>query len=396
MTVVVQKKPFHPVLFLACMLLVVALFSIDLYNPSLPSISAALNVSHQLSRALIVTFLVGYTFSQLLFGITADVFGRRKVIVSSLLLVTVANALSASATHGWQLLVYRGLTGLGAGGCPVVSRAMIRDHYESNQALIHAFAIYTMAGTLSPALAPVAGGIIEDIFPWNMNFVVLALLSFLALVVVLCLMKETHQKNDSIMLKHVFVIYKELLSHGSFVACGILAGLGYSISLSYYTINPFIFQWQYHLRPGVNGFCYLLYSLCLFLGSYISKKTSHRFPPFKLMRYVIACFLLASVLMLIAAWIPSISIVLIFSSLMAVLVGFGSPLFISAPLMDFSHIAGIASATQGALKMLTSAVVLLLILVFHASSVTNLSLVFVLIAVLMGMVSMTFRSHSKA
>ena len=107
-------------------------------------------------------------------------------------------------------------------------------------------------------------------------------------------------------------------------------------------------------------------------------------------------FLLVLVLILIALWVSTISIVFVFSSILAVLACFGSPLFVTAPLVGFSCIATMPSAIQGVLTMLASVIVWLLILAFHASSVTTLALVFVGIAVLMGVVAVRLRCHSKA
>ena len=109
------------VVFTSCMLLVVGLFSMDLYNPSLPSISQYLHVNQNTTRGLVITYLVGFSVSQLFYGPLSDAFGRKKIVIIALIFTILGNILTSLATSGHQLLFYRFLTGIGAGGCPVIS-----------------------------------------------------------------------------------------------------------------------------------------------------------------------------------------------------------------------------------------------------------------------------------
>src|SRR5579872_1670241 len=66
-------------------------------------------------------YLLACTVSMPLYGRLADAIGRKKVIVFSILLFCVASVLAAGSHSIYQLIAFRGLQGLGAGGImPVV------------------------------------------------------------------------------------------------------------------------------------------------------------------------------------------------------------------------------------------------------------------------------------
>src|SRR5947209_11206689 len=61
-------------------------------------------------------YLLACTVSMPLYGRLADAWGRKRVILGAILLFSIASVLAASARSMPQLIVYRGLQGLGAGG----------------------------------------------------------------------------------------------------------------------------------------------------------------------------------------------------------------------------------------------------------------------------------------
>ncbi|MDB5354860.1 MAG: arabinose efflux permease family protein [Phycisphaerales bacterium] len=66
-------------------------------------------------------YLLACTISMPLYGRLADVLGRKKVIVFSITLFCIASLLAAASHNILQLIIFRGLQGLGAGGImPVV------------------------------------------------------------------------------------------------------------------------------------------------------------------------------------------------------------------------------------------------------------------------------------
>ena len=79
----------------SCIILILGLFSIDLYNPALPTIKAALNISNAQAQSLVVWYLGGFAVSQLVYGPLSDKYGRVPVILLSLFFSAVGNYLTS-------------------------------------------------------------------------------------------------------------------------------------------------------------------------------------------------------------------------------------------------------------------------------------------------------------
>ncbi|WP_323871576.1 MFS transporter [Xenorhabdus doucetiae] len=109
----------------SCVILILGLFSIDLYNPALPAIKSALAITNNQAQGLVVYYLLGFAVSQLFYGPLSDKHGRIPVILFSLLFAAVGNYLTSMAESFHTLSLFRLLTGIGAGGCPVISRAIL-------------------------------------------------------------------------------------------------------------------------------------------------------------------------------------------------------------------------------------------------------------------------------
>ena len=78
-------------------------------------------------KLLVIMYLLGLSVSQLIYGSLSGKYGRKPIIIISLLLAVLGNILTAGSNDAFQLLACRVLVCLGAGGCPAIGRAVLRD-----------------------------------------------------------------------------------------------------------------------------------------------------------------------------------------------------------------------------------------------------------------------------
>lgn len=180
--------------FLAAMLAGLAMigpFTIDTYLPSFPAMGRDLAATPaQLQQTLSVYFLT-FAVMTLFHGTLSDSFGRRPVILASLLVYIAASLGCAAATDFTHLLLFRVLQGTSAGAGMVVGRAVIRDSFEGHDAQ-RLMSLVTMIFGLAPAVAPVVGGWLQSAFGWQAVFLFLAGYAFVLLVVCWGYLPETH------------------------------------------------------------------------------------------------------------------------------------------------------------------------------------------------------------
>ena len=72
-------------------------------------------------------YLVAETVSTPLYGKLGDVIGRKRVLIAAIVLFLTGSALSGLAGSMLELILFRALQGLGAGGLIVTAMAVIAD-----------------------------------------------------------------------------------------------------------------------------------------------------------------------------------------------------------------------------------------------------------------------------
>lgn len=158
-------------------------FSIDTYLPSFPAIAGDFSITALQLQQTLSAYLLPFAFMTLFHGTLSDSFGRRPVILVSLVCFALGSVGCAMAQSYEQLLLFRGVQGLSAGAGMVVGRAIIRDSFEGHAAQ-RLMSMVTMIFGLAPAIAPVIGGLLQSWLGWRAVFVFLAL--FGAALYLLC------------------------------------------------------------------------------------------------------------------------------------------------------------------------------------------------------------------
>ena len=166
-------------------------FSIDTYLPSFPAIGDEFDASAAGLQQTLSAYFLTFAIMTLFHGTLSDSFGRRPVILMSLVVYVAASIGCAGAADLPDLLLYRGLQGVSAGAGMVVGRAMIRDRFEGHAAQ-RLMALVTMIFALAPAIAPVIGGWLQGSLGWRSIFLFLALYGLALLAVCWWRLPETH------------------------------------------------------------------------------------------------------------------------------------------------------------------------------------------------------------
>lgn len=136
--------------------------------PALPEIARALDVStNQIGLLITVFALPGILLTPFL-GVLADRFGRKRILIPSLLLYGVAGVMCAYTTSFSQLLWLRFLQGTGSAALGTLNVTLIGDLFEGNR---RATAMGYNGSVLSVGTAayPAIGGILAAI-AWNYPF----------------------------------------------------------------------------------------------------------------------------------------------------------------------------------------------------------------------------------
>lgn len=262
----------------AALLSMLGPFSIDTYLPSFPEIELEFGVSRAVLSQSISVYLLAFAVSTLFWGPLADRYGRRLVIVTSMLFYTLGSIGCALADNMEALLLMRTLQGLAASGGFIASRAMIRDAHDAESAH-RAMAQVTLLFALSPAIAPVLGGWLHDVFGWRSVFWFLTIFgAVLALTGLLVRETLATEHRQTIRPGAVAAVYLRALLHKQFPALVLSLGFTFAGVFLYIAGAPTVIY--DFIGLGSNGFGWLFVPLVsgLMLGSAISSRLAHRWP----------------------------------------------------------------------------------------------------------------------
>lgn len=341
---------FAPWLLLLGALTAIGPLSIDMYLPSFPSLEKALGQGVQLSLA---SFFIGMAMGQVLYGSLSDRFGRRTPLLVGLSLFVLASFFCSQASTMNELIIGRFFQGFGGCAGMVISRAVVRDRCQAQQAA-QAFSMLILVMGLAPILAPLAGSWLLVAYGWQSIFwFKCTFASFCLLAVYFTLAESNHNRAQPLAFGKVFNDYWRLLANRSFMGYTLSSGLTFSGMFAYIAGSPHVLielqgisPSQYSWIFGSNAFGFIAASQ---LNAYLLRRG---YAMLHILRIAILLPALVSSCLLAAELLGFNSLILLligFFSYIASL-GFISPNAGAAAMANHGHQAGTASALMGVLQ----------------------------------------------
>ncbi len=138
-------------------------------NVSLPHIQGGLNAGLDESTWVLTSYLVSNAVIIPITGWLANLLGRKRYLIGSIILFTVSSMLCGSAPTLEVLILARVLQGIGGGALQPISQAILLESFPKEEHGM-AMAIFGMGVVLAPTIGPVVGGWITDNLSWRWVF----------------------------------------------------------------------------------------------------------------------------------------------------------------------------------------------------------------------------------
>ena len=159
-------------------------------NVALSHIGGELSATQEQISWVLTSYIVAAAIMIPVTGWLADRYGRKKVLVLSVVGFTVSSALCGVAQSLTQIVLFRFLQGLGGAALVPQSQAVLLD-INPPERQGRAMAIWVLAVVVGPAVGPVLGGWLTDNYSWRWVFFINVPFGVLSVLGLLSSMRES-------------------------------------------------------------------------------------------------------------------------------------------------------------------------------------------------------------
>ena len=191
-----------PHIFTLILLASISALTMNIFLPSLPNIASDLNSSTSILGLSVGIYLASSAILQLIIGPFSDQFGRRPLILWSLIIFCLSTLATVFVTSTAQFLLLRVFQAISA-SCMVLARAIVRDTTESIEKAGSKIAYVTMGMALVPMVGPAIGGLLDYQYGWEASFWVLCLLGLVILIIAFFDVGETLSDHNQSFLEQI-------------------------------------------------------------------------------------------------------------------------------------------------------------------------------------------------
>ncbi|MDP9820595.1 multidrug effflux MFS transporter [Nocardioides massiliensis] len=331
----------------------------DFYLPGLPAMAADLDTRVSLVQLTLTVFVIGLALGQLVVGPLSDAWGRRRPLLTGLVVYVTGSLVCVAAPTVEVLIAGRVIQALGASAAIVLSRAIVRDLY-SGTTMTRFFSTLMLVSGAAPVLAPVLGAQVIAVSHWRVVFGVLVLFGVVLLIAVALRLPESlppARRQEARLLAHLRR-YAHLLRDLRFVAYIAIGGLMFASLFVYISSSPFVLQEAYGFSVREFSLVFAVNGAGIVTAGQLNRVLVGRFASELRLLGLGVVVGVAAVLTVLVAVVQDWTVAVLVAALFPAVAVFGMVVAnaTSLALAEHAASAGAASSLQGMVQFLTAGV----------------------------------------
>ncbi|HVW91853.1 MAG TPA: multidrug effflux MFS transporter [Devosia sp.] len=349
------------------LLSVIGPFAIDMYLPTLPSISKALSADTAQVQLSIMSFMLATAVFTLVYGPVSDMIGRKPPLYFGIGLYVVGAIGCALAQNIEWLVAMRFVQGVGACASFSLPRAIVRDNYTGAPAT-QLFSLLMLVFSISPILAPSVGSLVIQFADWRGIFWVMAASGALSMILATVALRETRAREARVesSLGSALRGYGVLLRDVRFLGLCFIGGFGLASFMAFIGSSSFVYIEHYGLSPTLYSLAFSINAVGFFAASQTTSWLVRRFGMSRVVRGGVYGFSAAMIVLfaLFLAGAGSLTTLVVLMFIAFAFLGVVMPATGVLAMEEHGEFAGTASALMGTLQTITGAVVMGIVAAF--------------------------------
>lgn len=274
----------------------------DIFLAGLPAIAREFGVTMGVTNLTISVYNYSQACFVLFIGVVSDLWGRRSVLISCLLLHIVASIWVALCSSIAVMILMRAAQALGSAAVYIVCRLIIKDTMDK-KAQIHATGLLVIGLVLSPILAPAVGAWIISFSNWRNCFWAIGLFEIPLLLWTWATIRESNLRQlefrSSFSLQKHFLSYYAVLKDGYFLSLALIVGAAFAAFYAFISISSFLYINQFGVKDTDYSYVFIGVALSYLIGNRVmSKLNANNLPPQKIIGFGIYTSLLGAAFIL--------------------------------------------------------------------------------------------------
>lgn len=269
--------------------------STDLYLPALPDMIKTFNTKPEILNLTITLFFVFYAIGMLVWGPLSDKYGRKPILLTGMVIYAISSILCAFSVNVEMLIILRIIQAIGSGAAVSVATAMMKDVYTGKKLVSMLATVQSIAMT-SPVVSPIIGAFILRYTSWKGVFIILTIVSIIAIVGGL-LLTETIKKKTEGNLVQVFGNLVVVSKNKGFAVLIFIFAMPLLPLMAYVSMSSYIYIDGFRLSQQEYSYFFACAGIFLILGPMVYIRLAKKFKSSTLVSVSFIVLIIGGILM---------------------------------------------------------------------------------------------------
>ena len=248
--------------------------AMQLYIPSVPSITKEFQVSLGVAQFAFSISLITMAISMLFYGPLSDKYGRKFILICGISIFIFGSFIAVLSDNIFYLILGRIIQSIGGAGGLVISRAIVRDLYGPKDAA-------RVLGTLitifiaAPMIAVIIGGFLSDYYGWRSIFILTIFIGLIIFILIIFYLPEMKKNDNEINdIKSTFLAYIKLLKSPVFLGFAMQGAFAPGAFMSFMAVGPYLMIVTLERPASEFGIYFGIVTLIFMFANYFGGKFS--------------------------------------------------------------------------------------------------------------------------